>query len=248
MAKFDMGAAWEDSLLLLRSHRGLIGAIAAVFLFVPALAFAWFGPVPIEPPQGATLDQIITVIRQNIGQMLPGRIAVGLLAIVGGLAILRLWLARGGISVGEALSFALIMFPTMIAAQLVTGLMVGLGALLLIVPGLYLAGRLALVSPAIADRGNYNPLSAIDASWTLTRGNGWALFFFLFLVALVIGIASLIAVGITSAIFGPAEGIGRMVTGLVEAGFAAVGALISLAISAAAYRQLAAPSISGTFE
>ena len=57
MAKFDMGAAWEDSVALLKSHTTLTGTIAAVFLFLPALAVAWFGPAPIEPPPGATLEQ-----------------------------------------------------------------------------------------------------------------------------------------------------------------------------------------------
>lgn len=247
MTKFDMGAAWEDSMVLLRSHRGLIGAIAAVFLFLPALVFAWFGPVPVEPPTGATFDQIVTSMRENLGQMLVGRIIAGLFAMVGGLAILRLWLSRGGVSVGEALRFAAIMFPTIIGVQIASGILIFGGALLFILPGLYLAGRLALVSPVIADRGLYDPLAAIRISWDMTRNNGWAIFFFLFLVALVIGIASLIAGGIVGAVFGTAEGVGRMVTGFVEAGFAALTGLVTLAITAAAYRQLSVSSASNTF-
>ena len=54
MAKFDMGAAWDDAIQLLKAHRPLTGTIAAVFLFLPALAVAWFGPAPIEPPAEAT--------------------------------------------------------------------------------------------------------------------------------------------------------------------------------------------------
>ena len=56
MAKFDMGAAWEDSVALMKSYTALTGTIAAFFLFLPSLAVAWFGPAPIEPPQGATLE------------------------------------------------------------------------------------------------------------------------------------------------------------------------------------------------
>jgi hypothetical protein len=52
MPKFDMGAAWEDSMVLLRSHGALTWAIAAVFLFLPTLAVSWFGPTPIQPATG----------------------------------------------------------------------------------------------------------------------------------------------------------------------------------------------------
>lgn len=248
MVKFDMGAAWDDTLLLLKSHSALIGAIAAVFLFLPALAFAWFGPTPIEPPAGADLNQVMETFRASFRQMLPGQVVVALCTIVGTLAILRLWLARTGISVGEALTFGLMLFPTMLAVQILSGLAIFAGVLLLIVPGLYLVGRLALVSPAIADRGLYNPFEAIRTSWSLTKNNGWAIFFFLFLVALVIVIAALIIGGIVSVVFGAEAGLGRMIGGLVEAAFGAIGSLVSVAVSAATYRQLASGASTEVFK
>ena len=98
MAKFDMGAAWEDSVALMKSYTALTGTIAAFFLFLPSLAVAWFGPAPIEPPQGATLEQIVATFEQNVRQFLPYQLAVALFAIVGTLAILRLWLSRNATS------------------------------------------------------------------------------------------------------------------------------------------------------
>lgn len=248
MAKFDMGAAWDDTLQLLKSHSALVGTIAGVFLFLPALAFAWFGPVPIEPPAGASFDQVMATFRESFRQMIPGQVVVALCTIVGTMAILRLWLSRTGISVGEALTFGLMLFPTMLAVQILSGIMIGFGFILLIVPGLYLIGRLALVSAAIADRTIYNPFEAIRASWDLTRNNGWAVFFFLFLVALVIVITALIIGGVVSVIFGSEPGIGRMAGGLVEAAFGAIGSLVSVAVSAAAYRQLALRNASDVFQ
>ena len=53
MPKFDMGAAWDDSLNLMKSHSALTGTIAAFFLFLPTLAVAWFGPQAVEPAAGA---------------------------------------------------------------------------------------------------------------------------------------------------------------------------------------------------
>lgn len=239
MAKFDMGAAWDDSIALLKSHSALTGAIAAVFLFVPALAVAWFGPVPVEPPEGATFDQLIASFQENIWQLFPYQIGVALFALVGTLAILKLWLSRSATSVGEALTFALRLLPTMIAIQLLAGIMMGVGLILLIVPLLYLVGRLAVVSPVVADRSVANPLEAIATSWALTRGNGWRIFFFLFLVTLVMVIAILIVTGVVSAITGSGPGVGHIVSGFFKSALDAVATMVSLAISAATYRQLA---------
>src|SRR5690606_38025781 len=121
MPKFDMGAAWEDSMLLLRSHSALTGAIAAVFLFLPTLAVSWFGPVPIEPAAGASFDQVMATMRANVIQAVPYQLFVAIVSGIGGIGILRLWLSRSGISVGEALVFALTMVPTVIVIQLLCG-------------------------------------------------------------------------------------------------------------------------------
>lgn len=248
MVKFDMGAAWDDTQQLLKSHTALVVTIAGVFLFLPALAVAWFGPVPIEPPANADFNQIMESTRESFRQMIPGQIAVGLCALVGTAGILRLWLSRTGTSVGEALTFALMVFPTMLAIQILCGFAIGFGAILLILPGIYLIGRLALVAPVVADRGVYNPLEAIRTSWDLTRNNGWAIFFFLFLVGLVIVIAGLIVGGVVSVIAGSRPGVGRMLGGFIEAAFGAIGGLVSIAVAAAAYRQLALRTSSDVFK
>jgi hypothetical protein len=248
MVKFDMGAAWDDTLQLLKSHSALVGTIAGVFLFLPTLAVAWFGPVPIEPPAGADINQVMASFRESFRQMIPGQIAIALCTLIGTAAILRLWLSRTGTSVGEALTFGLMVFPTMLAIQILCGFAIGFGFILLIVPGLYLIGRLALVAPAVADRGIYNPLEAISTSWDLTRNNGWAIFFFLFLVGLVIVITALIIGGVVSLIAGAGPGFSRMLGGFIEAAFGAIGSLVSIAVSAAAYRQLTLRTSSDIFE
>ena len=64
----------------------------------------------------------------------------------------------------------------MLALQLLTGLMLGVGFLLLIIPGLYLMGRLAFVAPLVADRAIRNPVEVIATSWRMTHGNGCLLY------------------------------------------------------------------------
>ena len=65
-----------------------------------------------------------------------------------------------------------------------------------------------------------------------------AIFLFLFLVTLVVIIAASLVGGLVGMI-GGAGSVGKMLGGLVEAGFGLVATMISIAISAAAYRQLA---------
>lgn len=271
MVKFDMGAAWDDSLQLLKSHTALIGTIAGVFLFLPSLVVAWFGPTPIEPAANATFEQILATFQESARQAMPYQLLIAVVAAIGGIGILRLWLSRSSVSVGDALAFAFKMIPTMIGVQLLMGIAVGLVAVLLIVPGAalggapgvlllvigllafaglcaYLWGRVAVVSPLIADRIQYNPVAALKESWALTRDNGWRIFLFLFLVTLVIGIVGLIVGGVVAVVAGSGEGVGRMLMGVVEAGFAAVSGIVSLAITAATYRQLAIRTTSDVFQ
>lgn len=246
MPKFDMGAAWEDSLVLLRSHSALTGAIAAVFLFLPTLAVSWFGPTPIQPPAGAAFEQVMATMRANMVQAFPYQLFIAVISAIGGIGILRLWLSRSSTSVGEALLFAMAMVPTVIVIQLATGLMLAIGFLLLIVPGVYLWGRLAIIAPVVADQGVRNPLAAIREGWTMTKGNGWRIALFLFLVTLVIAIITLVA-GIIVTAVGTDEGIGFILAGLIKGVAAAFSGMVTLAITAATYRQLALRAASDIF-
>jgi hypothetical protein len=270
MVKFDMGAAWDDSMTLLRSHSALTGAIAAVFLFLPTLAVSWFGPTPIEPATGASLEQAIAAFQDSMRQAIPYQVLVSLIAAIGGIGILRLWLARTSTSVGDALAFALKMIPTVIAVQLIMGVSIVLAGVILVTPGALIGGvvgalfallgaiaflvvaayiwtRVSVALAAVADREFYNPLGALQESWALTRGNVGRIFLFFFLVMLVVVIVSGIIGLIGYAAFGSAEGVGRILSGLIEAGAAAVGGLISLAITAATYRQIATTTAERTF-
>ena len=271
MTKFDMGAAWDDSIVLLRSHLPLTATIAAVFIFLPNLVLSWFGPVPIEPAAGASMDQVMAVFRQSMGEILPYQLLISVIGAIGGVGVLRLWLSRTGTSVGDALMFALRMIPTMVAVQIVLFVTLALAVFLLFLPGIaigggggialvalgwlgflglaaYFCGRLSVISPIIADRTVYNPLAAIQESLVLTKGNGWRIFLFMFLVVLVFLIAALFIGGMVGVVAGWAGGAGRMVTGLVEAVVAGIGGLVSVAVSAAAYRQLALRTSSDVFK
>lgn len=81
--------------------------------------------------------------------------------------------------------------PALIAAGIVAGIGVAIGIILLIVPGLFLLTRWALI-PAVIVIEKRRAGEAFDRSWQLTRGYGWSVFgslivsFLLYAIALVV--------------------------------------------------------------
>jgi hypothetical protein len=71
-----------------------------------------------------------------------------------------------------------------VLASIITGIVVILGLVLLIIPGVILAIRLQYTTYLIVDK-NLGPIEAIKKSWSVTRGNTWNLFFFGILLGLI---------------------------------------------------------------
>lgn len=77
-----------------------------------------------------------------------------------------------------------------VVAGLVTGVIIVFGLLMLIVPGIFFACRLAFVSYLVIDQ-KMDVMDALKTSWEMTRGHGWSIFF-IGLLAVPIVIAGLI--------------------------------------------------------
>lgn len=237
MAKFDMGAAWDDATTLVRAHLPLTGVLAGLFFFLPSMAVALLGPTPLAPPPNPTPDQMSALVFADLRQQAPWLLGLMIASTLGSVAVMRLWLARAGTSVGEALMFALTMIPTMIIIFLVQSLLFGIALILFIIPAFYLIGRFAAVYPALVDRNLKSPIAPLVESWQLTRGNGWrvALFVILFLVVLVI--VSMIVAGVTG-LFGARGSFGYLIGSAINSAVSAGFGLLNTAVIAAVYRQL----------
>lgn len=237
MVKFDMGAAWDDATTLVKAHLPLTGILAGIFLFLPGMALAVLGPVPLTPPADTTPDQLWGLLLADMRQQLPWLLLVAVASTLGSVAILRLWLARSGTSVGEALTFALMMIPTLLAVFVIQSFIFGIAMLLLIVPAIYLIGRFAAVYPLLADRDLKNPFAALQGSWQLTQGNGWrvALFVILFMVVLLIVTA---IVGMVTGLFGAHGSFGHLIGSAINSAVSAAFGLLNTAVIASIYRQL----------
>ena len=87
-----------------------------------------------------------------------------------------------------------------VLARLLSSALIMLSMMLLIIPGIIVACRLAFVSYLVMDR-KLDPIIAVEESWRLTKGHGWTIFVmgFVSFFILILGFAMLF-VGIIPAI------------------------------------------------
>lgn len=103
-------------------------------------------------------------------------------------------------SVGDLFrSVAPVALPLLVVS-LIVGICVGIGLILLIVPGLFLLTIWAVTAPVVVLEGK-GPIEALARSRELVRGNGWSV---LGLVAIVFVLS--IGVGFVAAVIGAAGG------------------------------------------
>jgi uncharacterized membrane protein len=82
---------------------------------------------------------------------------------------------------GERIEVKDIFYPfqrnywNVVIANIVVGIIVGLGIFMLIVPGIIFACRLAFVPYLVVDR-EMDVMDALRVSWDMTRGYGWHIF------------------------------------------------------------------------
>jgi hypothetical protein len=72
-----------------------------------------------------------------------------------------------------------------VIANIVVGVIVGLGIVMLVVPGIIFACRLAFVPYLVVDR-EMDVMDALRVSWDMTRGHGWQIFFMGFLAFFIV--------------------------------------------------------------
>lgn len=100
---------------------------------------------------------------------------------------------------GEAVAFPDVWegfrnYGSALAAAILGGLAVGLGLLLLVVPGIWIGLRLAFVPYLVPERG-LGPIEALETSWAQTEGHALQLLG-LGLLATVVGLLGLLAFGV----------------------------------------------------
>jgi hypothetical protein len=239
--KFSYDTAWADGVAMAKSQLSPLLTIAGVFFLVPQFALTLFAPFPqAAGSEPLTIAMINDYFVQNAGSILLLNIPV----FLGQAAILLLLLSRESLTIGQILQRSLSM---LLPVALLTILLnfIFICGMVLIVPGLYLAGRLSVATSAQMAERIKNPLTAIGRSFALTDGNGWRI---TGILLLVYGVGYIVMAAIGS-VFGIVftivlpDAAAKALSALVEATLSAALLLAVLCFVASIYRQLiTAPS------
>jgi hypothetical protein len=223
---------------MLRTHGSLLLAVAGVFFLLPGLLLGHFLPQPPGSGQDA-LDALFRHYWENWHWFLLANIV----NLVGNITIYNLLFDRRGGTVGGAIGAALPMLPMYFVMTIISGLPIGAGLMLMVVPGVYLLGRLAIAGAAMVAEGHHSPIAPIASAWQKTKGRGWAV---AGLVVIVI-LAGLLLSFVVSAVFGSVfiliggrEGLGPLLVLILSSAVAAVFSTVLVVLFAAIYRALSA--------
>lgn len=155
---------------LLRGDRVLLLPVAGLFYFLPSLALLLMlpdGPVAGANGDAAALERLTAYARENAAPIL----AANVVQLAGAAILFALFAAPGRPTLGEAIGVAARRFIPFAGATILCWAAMTLGALL-IVPALYLIGRLFLVGAVAVGEGR-GPIASIVRSVELTDRRGW---------------------------------------------------------------------------
>lgn len=223
-AVLDLSGIVREAWAIARRDGAVLIAVGGMFVFVPLLAQAMFvTPPPALPATGAEpaaweawFDAVSAWGMRND----PLLIAVVLVSLFGTMSLFRLYVDRDRPDVATTLRTGLALFPRFVLLALLVALPVNLGMLALLLPGLYLKGRLFVAAPAFLAERPLGVTAAWRRSFALTRGHG--------LVMMALACVPLLAGSVLSA---PFDAIGQSADGAPMANPVAAG-LIDLVASA----------------
>ena len=266
--KFDMGRAWSDTVDMISKNFGLIATVLGLFFFLPAFAsvllFPGLSAQPPEPPVGAEPDVVLEAMRDYFVGIAANYWWVFLVIIVlqyaGSIALLALFRKDRKPTVGEALkagfagtpTYIAILILTSIAYMLIIAVPVLLGAAispilgaLLILPALiavvYVGVKWSLAAAVIGMEGQLNPITVLQRSWRLTKGNSIMIFLFLLVLAIIALLIYFVVVLSLSAIFiAMGDSVAVIGAGLLEGVASAALTGFFLVVIGAIYLQLSA--------
>jgi len=201
---------------------------------------------------GATLRQVFQTYGEQAGVLLPVAFCLYLIVAVvtallaGSFALFPLVFAVGVVaatlyqgmvvglvkdvqdgrrdsSVGELVDATWPVVLPLIGAGLLSGIAIGIGMFLLVIPGLILLTIWAVIAPVIVVERS-GVIAAFGRSRELVRGNGWQVFGVIFTVFVITAVVSLVLAVVGAAI---AKGVGmRIVANLISSSITApIGAL-----------------------
>jgi len=114
----------------------------------------------------------------------------------------------------ESLRYALGRLLPLLVAYILVLVIIALGFILLIIPGIWIAVKLAMVFPAVVFERK-GPFGAIGRSWSLTRENWWRTFGALLVVFLITFVLQLVSGGVVGGLLGASDTVSELTVAIV---------------------------------
>ena len=239
--RLDYRAVWTDARALLAAHKEAIVPIAGFFIFMSAWVSAFLvPPLMIDTLQNA--NEAIATLSSYFEANWPILLPAMFVTMFGSLSLYVLLSGRTLTKVGDALAIAAALFVPYLLATLLVGWATLAGFFLLVVPGLYLSGRFAILPAVIAQDAGPGVNKSVIRTWQVTSSCGWAILVLMLFVAVALRIVSGIVGGAVDAVCQSIAGEGGIpilqsgVSGL----FVAIEAVAFILMLVAVNRQLSA--------
>lgn len=237
--KLDYRLVGADARNLLKTHSEPIIAIAGFFIFMVNWLSANLLP-EIAVGNVGDIAATIAALREFFEANWQVLLSTMLTTMYGGLAVYVLLVGQSVRKVGDALTGALALFIPYFLASVFVGWATFAGFVLLLLPGLYLSGRLALLPAVIAGEPGLGIAGSIRRSWEISRDCGWAILILMLFVAifmrLVSGVLGSVVSLVSQSVAGDG-GIPLLETGAAAA-FVSIEAVVFVVLIVAIYRQL----------
>ncbi len=173
MAKLDTGKIIEGSFRMLVENKAIL-----TVAIIGAIVSAVFGFLLIS---SVFLLSVPLIIVLGIAWILVS-------IYLSGVAIAA---ASGKMDLNDALAKAGSRYLPLLGTTILSIIIIILGFIALIIPGIYIMIRLALASPATVLE-NRSPVDSLKRSWAITAGNWWSIFWILFAIGIVVAIIRII--------------------------------------------------------
>jgi Membrane domain of glycerophosphoryl diester phosphodiesterase len=161
----SVGEILDTSFLLYRRHFTALATVAVVCTGVPLVLRLFL------EAGGGLFSSVSLGLLYAISLVVLNLVATGATVFI----VSESYLGQP-LSAREALSRATPYMGRILVCSLLLSLAVGLGLLLLFIPGIMLAVGLALAIPAVVLEPGLSPSAALSRSWELTRGARWRIF------------------------------------------------------------------------
>ncbi|HWM10237.1 MAG TPA: glycerophosphoryl diester phosphodiesterase membrane domain-containing protein [Solirubrobacteraceae bacterium] len=193
-----------------RLFRARFGTLM-VCVLVPILPFTILGTVLQASIDDTAFDVNATTSDADGGTVFAGLVVATLVQSAAiALAIAACFRAISAAYLGEragagdSLRYAIGRAIPLLVSYIVFVIIVSIGTILLIIPGIFLATKLSMTFAALVFERK-GPFGALGRSWTLTRNNFWRVFGTLLIVAIITFVFQLVVGGIIGAILGGAD-------------------------------------------